>query len=49
MPEDGGCAIEVRGDLAAILALGAERKRPAGWPGGCGSARANKVGCGGRI
>ena len=33
VPEDGRLAIEVRGDLAAILALGAERKHPARGPG----------------
>ena len=33
VPEDGKLAIEVRGDLAAILALGPERQHPAWGPG----------------
>ena len=33
VPEEGRLAIEVRGDLAAILALGPERQHPAWGPG----------------
>ena len=33
VPEEGRLAIEVRGDLAAILALGPERQHPAWRPG----------------